>query len=84
MITRQELSDLLHNHMMKICFMKKDETQREMLCTLQKDLLPLIEEIAEEVTNKPINEPLIPVWDVINNGWRSIIIDRIYHYEIVE
>ena len=82
MLTRQELSNLLQNHLMKICFTKKDETQREMLCTLQADFLPTREEVSEE--SKTINESLIPVWDVLNNGWRSIIIDRIYHYEIVE
>lgn len=84
MITRQELSNLLQNNMMKICFTKKDETQREMLCTLQKDFLPMKEEITEVIDPKPINESILPVWDILNNGWRSIIIDRIYHYEIVE
>jgi len=83
MITRHELSELLHNNVMKICFVKKDETNREMLCTLHKDLLPAVDD-SQEKTNKTINETLIPVWDIGSNGWRSIIIDRIYHYEIVE
>jgi len=60
---------------LKVKFLKKDGTERDMKCTLQTDFLPVQESTGEN--RKASNEDSIAVWDVEKNAWRSFRFDSI-------
>ena len=59
---------------MKIKFIKKDETLREMRCTLGAGYLPVTEE--KEIKRKE-NTEVLAVWDLDKSAWRAIRYDTI-------
>ncbi len=61
-----------------IVFTKKDGTEREMLCTINPELVPQ-EPIVEDVIKKEkkVNEDVLPVYDLEAKGWRSFRWDSI-------
>lgn len=82
--TRTFIMELLHENVLKINFTKKDGTTREMRCTLQADLLPEVKvtEGKEGATHKrQKNYNIVPVWDLDNDGWRSIRVASIIDVE---
>lgn len=78
-----ELRNLLQNHVLRILFVKKDGTEREMYCTL------LPETIANTFSSDRMNKPptnqtrVIPVFDTQIQGWRSVIVENIISYNVV-
>jgi hypothetical protein len=54
---------------MKIKFTKKDNTIRDMRCTLGAGYLPVTEE--KEIKRKE-NTEVLAVWDMDKNAWRAI------------
>lgn len=60
-----------------VVFIKKDGTERTMLCTLNPDLLPAQTDIEEVVQKKTPNPDVLAVWDIENAGWRSFRYDSI-------
>ena len=82
---KSTLHTLLNKSTLKILFTKKDGTERTMICSLQESLLPKEESTSDTTKSKrTANENLIHVFDLEKNGWRSIIIDNIKFYEVVE
>lgn len=73
-VNKEELLEELKSGYVEIQFRKKDGTERSMIATLQEHHLPEI-----EGTAKPKPDYLITVYDVENDGWRSIILDSILH-----
>lgn len=68
-IDRDWLLSLLREGDVKVTFTKTDGTQREMLCTLKEGVVVPHEKKTDRV--KKVNEDVIPVWDIENEGWRS-------------
>lgn len=68
------LKNALHNGIVEVLFVKKDGTERRLVCTLKADLLP-----HKEDTLKPVhsNPDVQAVWDLENEGWRSFRWDSI-------
>ena len=68
------LKNALHNGVVSVLFIKKDGTERKMLCTLKTDMLP-----HKEDTLKPVhsNPDILAVWDVEKEDWRSFRYDSI-------
>lgn len=65
----------------KVKFKKTDGTERDMICTLKRDLIP--EDQAPKGTGTAAkNENVIAVFDVENNGWRSFRKDSVITYQI--
>jgi len=62
-----------------ITFIKKDGTKRDMLCTLNPKVLP-------ETKGKGRNLPnhLKTVFDLEKNDWRTINLNTIERFEIIE
>lgn len=58
----------------KINFLKKDNTLREMRCTTEAGYLPVTE--AKENSRKE-NPEVMTVWDMDKNAWRAIRYDAI-------
>ena len=70
-MTNEEMFDKLHNEICEITFLKKDGSEREMICTLKSDLIPYIS------TTKPISKQdrvesdYMPVYDLEERAWRA-------------
>jgi hypothetical protein len=71
------LKDLLRETTVQLCFIKKDGTERNMLCTLKADLLPAQTDLEEAVQKKTPNPDVLAVWDLEAQGWRSFRYDSI-------
>lgn len=71
------LKDLLFNKIVEVKFLKKDGTERKLICTLKPDLLPAQTDLEEAVQKKTPNPDVLAVWDIENNGWRSFRYDSI-------
>ena len=59
---------------MKIKFLKKDDTIRDMRCTLGAGYLPVTEE--KEIKRKE-NTEVLAVWDIDKSAWRAVRYDSI-------
>lgn len=79
-----ELNNLLKENILEITFTKKDGSQRILLGTLQEKYLPVKEESSEKGSTRKRSANVISVWDVENEGFRSIRNDSIISYTIKE
>jgi len=59
-----------------IVFEKVDGTIREMRCTLEPEVLPKIVN-ENSYVGRPENPDLLAVWDIDNDGWRSMRVSSI-------
>lgn len=64
-----------------VTFTKVNGDKREMTCTLDANLIPDPIEIKANKSPKPVNEEVLPVWDVNAKGWRSFRIDSVVSFE---
>lgn len=83
--TREELKGLLLENTMTILFKKVNGTNRKLVCTLQPSFLPKKLDSSMLVvnqTNDRINDNVLSVWDVENEGWRSFRIDSVIEANI--
>lgn len=75
------LKNILQVGEVKVKFIKKDGSERDMRCTLKADLLP------EQENTESKREPspdVLKVWDLEKNAWRSFRFDSIIGFsEIV-
>lgn len=62
---------------LRVVFVKKDGTERTMLCTLNPNLLPAQTDLEEAVQKKTPNPDVLAVWDLEAQGWRSFRYDSI-------
>lgn len=77
-MTREEIQETLRTGAHIVIFTKVDGTQREMICTLDQDFLPEMEEKdGEKKKERKINEEVLPVYDLQKKGWRSFRIDSV-------
>jgi hypothetical protein len=67
----------LREKTVQVVFIKKDGTERKMLCTLNADLLPAQTDLEEAVQKKTPNPDVLAVWDLEAQGWRSFRYDSI-------
>lgn len=71
------LKTALSEGIVKVLFVKKDGTERTMLCTLKADLLPQ-EEVQESTEPKKTPNPdVMRVWDTEKAAWRSFRVDSV-------
>lgn len=75
---REQFKSWLKSHLVmgevKIKFLKKDNTMRDMRCTLGPGYLPVTEE--KEVKRKE-NPEVLAVWDMDKDAWRAVRYDAI-------
>lgn len=65
------LLDLLYKGPVRVKFVKKDGTDRDMLCTLNESLLPAQVDLEEAVQKKTPNPEVQAVFDIDKQAWRS-------------
>ena len=82
---KADLKKLLHEHTMSVLFTKKDGTQRTMLCTLNPDLLPVVDKQEGDEVKKERKESMdsLRVWDIEKKDWRAFRIDSIVSHSVV-
>ena len=68
----------LYNERCQVTFIKRDGTQRVMLCTLQPDYLPEQKDLEEQLNDDP---NLITVWDLEKKDWRRFRFDTVVHFK---
>ena len=71
------LKGVLQTGIANVTFLKKDGTQRNLLCTLLPSELPAQTDLEEAVQKKTPNPDVLAVWDIENRGWRSFRYDSI-------
>ena len=86
--TRDHIFNVLTGHTASVTFTKVDGSKRVMKCTLQTDLLPAKEtdrlQHAGFDPQKPVNEKILPVWDLESKGWRSFRVDSVESVELLK
>ena len=78
------LKKTLFENVVNVLFVKKDGTERRLICTLKPDLLPVQTDLEEAVQKKTPNPDVLAVWDIENKGWRSFRYDSILGYMVHE
>ena len=78
LMTRKEMSELLHSGVRSVTFTKTNGEIRTMICTLMEDILP---QANPEAKVYKTNEEVLAVWDVEKEGWRSFRLDAIISVE---
>lgn len=71
------LKQALFDDVVEVLFVKKDGTERRMICTLKPTLLPTQTDLEEVVQKKTPNPDVLAVWDLENQGWRSFRYDSV-------
>lgn len=74
-MTKNEIVPQLKECVATVTFTKVDGTLRIMKCTLKSDVLP--EANTNAKSTRTVSENILPVWDIENNGWRSVRLDSI-------
>jgi hypothetical protein len=69
------LKAILSESEVEVTFVKKDGTERKMLCTLSENKIP--SEKAPKNVGKTKNDEVLAVFDIENDGWRSFRWDSI-------
>ena len=72
---RDWLRSVLRMHETSITFIKKDGTERKMLCTLMEDKIP--SEKLPKNSGKAQSEESVAVFDLEKEDWRSFRFDSI-------
>jgi hypothetical protein len=72
---RKWIIDMLKIGPARIKFIKTDGSDRVMNCTLQEDVVPVVEKKTERV--KAANDEVLPVYDLDAKGWRSFRLDSV-------
>ncbi len=74
---RQVFKSWLQSHLsfgpVTVTFIKRDGTEREMLCTTKTELV----EAYEKKTDRKINEDICFIYDLDNKAWRSFRYDSV-------
>lgn len=74
------LKGVLHTNPVTVTFTKKDGTERVMRCTLQPELLPVVE-LKENTKPKKESTTSMRVFDLDKKEWRSFTIRNIKKIE---
>ena len=76
------LLTLLREQEITVKFVKKDGSEREMLCTLSESKIPA--EKAPKGVERTVSGDVVPVFDIENQGWRSFRWDSItgIHFDL--
>lgn len=74
---KESLQEILRKGECEVIFRKNDGSEREMVCTLKQEYLPLPDESKKTKVKKADNPGVITVWEVDIGEWRSFRVDSI-------
>lgn len=81
MLSKDKLLSLLKESHCKVTFTKVDGSVREMICTLNEDVVVPHVKTTDRV--KQASEDVIAVWDCEKNAWRSFRFDSIIEAQVI-
>ena len=81
-MTREEMMTELTQRTCRVIFKKTNGEERDMMCTLQEDIVPAAtkEDPLTQKKVRAVNEEVIPVWDINAQGWRSFRVDSVISF----
>jgi hypothetical protein len=74
---RDGLKSLLKTLILEVRFTKADGTERDMVCTLNPEVLPEETETKTTTTKRKLSDEVIRVYDIENEAWRSFRVDSL-------
>ncbi len=77
------LKGVLQTGIANVTFVKKDGSERKLLCTLMPSELPAQTDLEEAVQKKTPNPEVLAVWDLENKGWRSFRYDSVLGFSVL-
>jgi hypothetical protein len=77
------LKGVLQTGIANVTFVKKDGSERKLLCTLLPSELPAQTDLEEAVQKKTPNPEVLAVWDLENKGWRSFRYDSVLGFSVL-
>jgi hypothetical protein len=77
------LKGVLQTGIANVTFLKKDGSERKLLCTLLPSELPAQTDLEEAVQKKTPNPEVLVVWDLENKGWRSFRYDSVLGFSVL-
>jgi hypothetical protein len=77
------LKGVLQTGIANVTFLKKDGSERKLLCTLLPSELPAQTDLEEAVQKKTPNPEVLAVWDLENKGWRSFRYDSVLGFSVL-
>ena len=77
------LKGVLQTGIANVTFLKKDGSERKLLCTLLPSELPAQTDLEEAVQKKTPNPEVLAVWDLENEGWRSFRYDSVLGFSVL-
>ncbi len=84
-VKTQVLREVAQKDVVKFGYTKADGTDRKVIGTLNPDIIPAVHLPHTALANaKPTSNTHLVVFDLEKNGWRSLIIDNIYAYEVLK
>ncbi len=78
---RDDIQTRLWNGAVKVKFKKVDGTERNMICTLARSLIPE-DQLPKGNSLKKNSDDVLRVFDIENNGWRSFRKDSVISHEV--
>ena len=72
---KEQLINDLHNNVVNIKFTKVDGSERTMRCTLQESYTKEYEKKTDHKIS--LDDPILRVWDIDKNAWRSFRYDSV-------
>jgi len=81
-MTRDYMMTRLQQSECRVIFKKTNGEERDMICTLQPDIIPDAkkEDPLSQKKVRSINEEVISVWDTEVEAWRSFRVDRVISF----
>lgn len=70
------LKELLRSGTVRVSFTKRDGTHRDMICTLQSDLI-----LDKTYSRRAEPEDRVTVWDLEKQAWRCFTLSSIISFE---
>lgn len=82
MMKREDMITELTKRNCQVTFKKLNGEQRQMLCTLQEEVIPKATKADPLSMQKvrAISDEVIPVWDVSKQAWRSFRVDSVVSF----
>jgi S-adenosylhomocysteine hydrolase len=78
---REALKALVSTNHAEVTFVKKDGTDRTMICTTKSSSIPEDKQPVSESTLKE-NTDILRVYDLENEGWRSFRVESVKSFTI--
>lgn len=81
-MNRQEMIEELIQRDCRVIFTKVNGEERDMLCTLQADVIPSLKEAdpLKEKVGRAMSEHTVVAWDINKEAWRSFRVENVLSF----